>query len=190
VMFDDWDNPSGRRFMTARDAFAQGKNMTLGVDQRDPATIFEKDSKDALYASADREPSSVVNLGFDLKKQFTDLKTPQELTTWELARQTRAKASHGESSAKDATDWHLRFSGAFASLAFALVAMPLSLKAPRDERLLGLILSFVLVMLYYLLYFMGKMMGYNEVMPPWLGAWLMNIVFGFIALCVFVYSRK
>jgi len=50
-------------------------------------------------------------------------------------------------------------SGAFASLAFALVAMPLSLRAPRDERLLGLILSFVLVMLYYLLYFMGKMMG-------------------------------
>jgi lipopolysaccharide export LptBFGC system permease protein LptF len=190
VMFDDWDNPSGKRFMTTRDAFARGNMLTLGVDQRNPATIFEKDGADQLYASADREPSYPVNLGFDLKKQFTDLKTPQELTTSELARQTRTKAQHGESSAKDQTDWHLRFSGAFASLAFALVAMPLSLRAPRDERLLGLILSFVLVMLYYLLYFMGKMMGYNEVMPPWLGAWMMNIVFGFIALGVFIYSRK
>jgi lipopolysaccharide export LptBFGC system permease protein LptF len=45
-------------------------------------------------------------------------------------------------------------------------------------------------MVYYTLYFMGKMMGYNQVIPPWLGAWLMNIVFGFIALGVFIYSRK
>ena len=190
VMFDDWDNPTGKRFITTRDAYSHGTTLTMGVDQRAPATIFQKTTKDDLYASADREPSFPINLGFDLKKQFTDLKTPQELTTSELARQTRAKAKVGESSAKDATDWHLRFSGAFASLAFALVAMPLSLKAPRDERLLGLIMSFLLVMLYYLMYFMGKMMGYNEVIAPWLGAWLMNIVFGVIALGVFIYSRK
>jgi LPS export ABC transporter permease LptG len=190
VMFDDWDNETGKRFMTAREAFSRGNTLTLGVDVRSPATVFNKPAKPELYSSADAEPSLPLNLGLDLRKQFTDLKTPAELTTSELARQTRQKAAVGESSAKDATDWHLRFSGAFASLAFALVAMPLSLKAPRDERLLGLILSFLLVMVYYTLYFMGKMMGYNEVIPPWLGAWLMNIVFGFIALCVFVYSRK
>jgi lipopolysaccharide export system permease protein len=190
MMFDDWDNPAGKRFITARNAYSHGKTVTMGVDQRDPATIFQKGTKDDLYASADREPSLPVNLGFDLKQQFTDLKTPQELTTTELARQTRVKAAAGESSSKDQTDWHLRFSGAFASLAFALVAMPLSLKAPRDERLLGLIMSFVLVMLYYFMYFMGKMMGYNEVIAPWLGAWMMNIVFGVIALGVFAYSRK
>jgi lipopolysaccharide export system permease protein len=190
VMFDDWDNPAGKRFMTSEQAFSQGKMLTMGMDQRLPATVYNKFSKEELYSSAAQEPSLPVNLGFDLKQQFTDLKTPQELTTAELARQTRAKAAVGESSSVDQTDWHLRFSGAFASLAFALVAMPLSLKAPRDERLLGLILSFLLVMLYYLLYFMGKLMGYNEVLPPWLGAWLMNITFGFIALGVFVYSRK
>lgn len=190
VMFDDWDNPEGKRFATAKEAFARGTSVTLGVDARSPATVFNKSTKRDLYSSADSEPSMPINLGFDLKKQFTDLKTPAELTQTELARQTRQKAAVGESSAKDATDWHLRFSGAFASLAFALVAMPLSLKAPRDERLLGLILSFLLVMVYYTLYFMGKMMGYNEVLPPWLGAWLMNIVFGFIALGVFAYSRK
>ncbi|MDQ3023525.1 MAG: LptF/LptG family permease [bacterium] len=190
VMFDDWDHKTGKRFTTAEQGFSDGNMLTLGVDQRSPATVFNKNTKQDLYDSASSEPSLPVSLGLDLKKQFTDLKTPQELTTSELARQTRQKAAVGESSSVDATDWHLRFSGAFASLAFALVAMPLSLKAPRDERLLGLIFSFLLVMLYYLLYFMGKMMGYNEVLPPWLGAWMMNIVFGFIALGVFAYSRK
>ena len=67
------------------------------------------------------------------------MKTPQELSQTELAEQTKLMQQRGESPAVDMTDFHLRFCGPFASLAFALVAMPLSLRAPRDERLLGLI---------------------------------------------------
>ena len=33
-------------------------------------------------------------------------------------------------------------------------------------------------------------MGHNEFLPPWLAAWLMNIVFGVISLFIFVFSRK
>jgi lipopolysaccharide export system permease protein len=190
VLYDDWDTKGGKRFLTAPQAFVNGQTLTMGMDARSPATVFNKDSDRELYTSATKEPATPVNLGLDLRKQFTDLKTPQELTTAELARQTKQKAAIGSNTAVDETDWHLRISGAFASLAFALVAMPLSLKAPRDERLLGLILCFVLVMVYYLLFFVGKLMGYNEVLPPWLGAWLMNIVFGGLALGIFVYSRK
>ena len=68
--------------------------------------------------------------------------------------------------------------------------MPLSLRAPRDERLLGLIISFVLVLVYYTIYFLSKLMGYNEVLPPWLAAWSMNIMFAFISFGIFAFSRK
>ena len=71
-----------------------------------------------------------------------------------------------------------------------LVAMPLSLRAPRDERLLGLIITFILVLVYYTIFFISKLMGYNEVLVPWLAAWMQNIVFAVIALFIFVISRK
>lgn len=190
VIYDDWEAENGSRFMTSVSGLVDGDRLVLGLDQRQPAVVYSLDQQKDLYTSSQREPSTTVNLGLDLKSHFTDLKTPQELTQADLARQSSQKKQLGESVTVDETDLHLRFSGPFASLAFALVAMPLSLRAPRDERLLGLILSFVLVMLYYLLYFVGKMMGYSGVLPPWIGAWMMNMVFGFIALCIFVYSRK
>jgi lipopolysaccharide export LptBFGC system permease protein LptF len=162
----------------------------MGTDARAPAFIYERPTGGGLYDNNTRDPSYRLELGVDLAKQFTQMRTPQELSQAELAEQSKVKRQRGENLAQDLTDFHLRFSGPFASLAFALVAMPLSLRSPRDERLLGLIWTFLLVLAYYVIFFTCKMMGYNEFMPPWLAAWMMNIVFGAISLFIFIFSRK
>jgi len=190
MVLDDWSKEGGDELNVARQAQVDGDFLIAGQNTRDPAMIYKMRPSDKLYQSYAREPTDRIPLGVDLKTQFTEMKTPQELTQTELAQQSKLKKQRGQNPAEDLTDFHLRFSGPFASLAFALVAMPLSLRAPRDERLLGLILTVLLAMLYYLLHFMGKLMGYNEVLPPWLGAWMMNIVFAFISLFIFVSSRK
>ena len=190
VVYDDFNNNSGKRMIVAPSALATGDNLTLGTDMREPAIIYDQPSKGGLYDSYSTNPTYQLNLGTDLRKELTAMKTPQELSQTELAEQTKLLQQRGESDAVYMTDFHLRFSGPFASLAFALVAMPLSLRAPRDERLLGLIYTFLLVMVYYVIFFMCKLMGHNEFMPPWLAAWMMNIVFGVISLFIFVFSRK
>jgi lipopolysaccharide export LptBFGC system permease protein LptF len=162
----------------------------LGEGTRLPAYSYRQPDSEGLYASHQSEVSKSVFLGLDLKKQFTQMKSPQELSQTELAEQSKIKRKRGENPAVDETDFHFRFSGPFASLAFALVAMPLSLRAPRDERLLGLILSFVLVLVYYTVFFISKQLGYNEILPPWLAAWMMNFVFAAISLGIFAGSRK
>jgi lipopolysaccharide export LptBFGC system permease protein LptF len=48
----------------------------------------------------------------------------------------------------------------------------------------------LLAMVYYTIYFVSKQMGYNEVLPPWLAAWMMNIVFAIMSLFIFMFSRK
>ncbi len=164
--------------------------LNLGTNQRQPAMIYNDSDEDGLFSSYETEPQARIDLGVDLRSQITEIKTPQELSQTDLAEQSKVKRQRGENTAIDDTDYHLKFSAPFASLAFALVAMPLSLRAPRDERLLGLIWSFMLVMLYYLIWFVSKLMGYNEVLPPWLGAWMMNLVFVFISLTIFAMSRK
>jgi lipopolysaccharide export system permease protein len=190
LVMDDWNKKDGQKLMTAETAQTTGNRLVLGTDLRSPAVIFDKQIQGKLYERNTIEPSTSVDLGVDLKTQVTALKTPQELTQTELAEQSKLKEQRGENPAMDRTDFHLRFSGPFASLAFALVAMPLSLKAPRDERLLGLIWCFLLVMLYYVIFFICKQMGYNGFIQPWIAAWTMNIVFGVLSLFIFVFSRK
>ena len=200
VVFDSWDEDEGELLVTSRVGSVNKAILTLGVNLATPAHVFDHFSTDAkilgnkekvkLYDMYINEPSQKYNLGLALAEQYTQIKTPQELTQTDLAEQSRVKKARGESIAHELTDYHLRYSGPFASLAFALVAMPLSLKAPRDERLLGLIISFILVLVYYTIYFLSKLMGYNEVLPPWLAAWMMNILFAFISFGIFAFSRK
>lgn len=189
VVVDDWGR-NGGELMTATDARSNGHYLNLGSDQRAPAVIFQQDPLSKLYTGHSQEPVLQHNLGLDLKQEYTDIKTPGELTQTDLARQSKEKAARGENPAADLTNLHLRFSGPFASLAFALVAMPLSLRAPRDERLIGLVMCFVLVMIYYLVYFISKLMGENAVLPPWIAAWSMNMLYGGLAFVIFLMSRK
>lgn len=180
----------GTAFIVSGRARSNGENLVLGEGTRMPVFSYRGPDGKLLYSSHDDEISKTVFLGLDLKEQFTQMKTPQELSQTELAEQSRIKRQRGGNPAIEDTDFHFRFSGPFASLAFALVAMPLSLRAPRDERLLGLILSFVLVLVYYTVFFISKQLGYNEYLPPWLAAWMMNIVFTAISLGIFAGSRK
>jgi lipopolysaccharide export system permease protein len=180
----------GATFVTAQQATAKGETVVMGQGGRSPAYVYGSPDPEKLYSRHYSEPTKVLNLGLDLKEQFTQMKTPQELTQTELAEQRAVKLRRGENPAIEDTDFHLRFSGPFAPLAFALVAMPLSLKAPRDERFLGIIWTVLLAMLYYTIYYVGKQLGYNEYLPPWLAAWMMNIVLVAISFTIFAFSRK
>jgi len=146
--------------------------------------------EDGLIERREQRTNAMLELGLPLKDVFTEIKTPEELSREELQRQTEVKRQIGVNPAKDATDFYLKFSIPFACLFLSLVAMPLSLRAPRDERLLGLVITFILVMSYYVIYFVCKLMGYNEILPPFLAAWMQNIVFAVIAVFVFAISRK
>ena len=146
--------------------------------------------KDGMVGGRREENYSELDLGIPLKDIFTTIRTPEQLSREELQRQTQAKREIGLNPAKDATDFYLKYSMPFSSLFLALVAVPLSLRAPRDERLLGLIFVYLLGTGYYLVHFVSKLMGYNEILSPFLAAWMQNIVFFGIGLVIFAFSRK
>ena len=145
---------------------------------------------DGMVQSMENPQTADIDLGLQLYQIVSDIRTPEKLTKDELVRRHQMKQAIGSNVDRDLTDLWLKYSSPFAPLAFALVAMPLSLRAPRDERLLGLILTFLLVLAYYVIYFISKIMGYNGVIPPWLAAWLMNIVFAALSFLIFATSRK
>ncbi len=178
-------NPAqdSRLYLSANAQIAQ---ETLTVSQ--PFVYFL--SADGLIGTRAQDVTANLRLGIPLRDIFTEIKTPEELSREELARQTEVKRQLGANPAKDATDFYLKFSIPFACLFLSLVAMPLALRAPRDERLLGLVITFVLVMSYYTVYYICKLMGYNAVLPPILAAWMQNIIYAGVAVVIFAVSRK
>ena len=158
----------------------------LGVSQPFIYNVAE----DGLIGNRDERSHMSLRLGIPLKDVFTDIKTPEELSREELQRQTEMKRQLGVNPAKDQTDFYLKFSIPFACLFLSLVAMPLALRAPREERLLGLVITFLLVMSYYTVYYIAKLMGYNEILPPFFAAWMQNMIFAAIAVFIFSVSRK
>lgn len=131
-----------------------------------------------------------MDLGVPLSKLYSQIKSPEELTKEQLAEQVRQKRVLGKDTKRDLTDFYLKFSVPFASLFLVLVGMPLSLKAPRDERMLGLILTYSLVFGYYFLFFIFRAMGYTGYLPPVLAAWGHNIIYSFLAIIIFSTVRK
>lgn len=125
-----------------------------------------------------------------LAKIYSQIKDPEELTRDELQTLVAESEELGLDTAKAKTELYLKYSVPFAPLFLALIGMPLSLKAPRDERMLGLILTYVLVFVYYLIYFIFRLLGFNGIVPPLLAAWMHNIVYGIAALVIFLMVRK
>ena len=67
---------------------------------------------------------------------------------------------------RDWTEYYFKYSIPFACIAFVLVAVPLSLRGPRDERNLGIILTFIVVMVYYTLFFICRTLGQRGLILP------------------------
>jgi len=66
----------------------------------------------------------------------------------------------------DWTEYYFKFSIPLACLAFVLVGVPVSLRGPRDERNLGIILTFILVMIYYIIFFICRTLGSRGLLIP------------------------
>jgi lipopolysaccharide export LptBFGC system permease protein LptF len=111
---------------------------------------------------------------------------------------------------RDWTEYYFKFAIPFACIALVLVAVPVSLRGPRDERNLGIIMTFMLVMSYYIVFFSCRTLGsrgltlaqdamvFGKVLflkgtnmfPPMFAGWLPSFVFLAAAGVLFWRARK
>ncbi len=80
-----------------------------------------------------------------------------------------------------------RVSNALATIAFALLAVPLAITAQRKETSVGFAISLVIGLIYYLFFFLADMARGRPKLHPELLVWLPNIIF--IAIGAFRFRR-
>lgn len=107
------------------------------------------------------------------------------LSTWDLPG--RASRSDPVAARWYMIEFHRRFALPTACLVLALVGIPLGLSSKKSGKSGGFVLTILLVFAYYVVSLVGVSLARQGRVPPWLGAWLADLVF--LALGVFLLLR-
>ncbi len=130
----------------------------------------------------------------DLQLQPLDFarqhKDPEEMNYAELESFIERAAERGEDVARQRVDLHLKI--AFPLTCFIIIALGATLGA--NARRTGMANSFGLGVLVCFAYYSslkaGQALGWNEVIAPWLGAWIANIFFALLAFVLIWRAHK
>jgi len=109
-------------------------------------------------------------------------KDPDAMNARELKEKIQFQKRTGENPIHNLMKYHMKFSVPFASLIFSILGAAVGVRPHRSSSALGLGLSIVIILIYYILLSTGMALGISHLLPPILGAWLPNIVVGVIGL--------
>lgn len=80
------------------------------------------------------------------------------------------------------TQMHARIAAPWTCLVVVIIAVPFSAPSGRRNIFFGVAGSIGLAFMFFVLQRIGFALGQNGAVPPWLGAWLPNIIFSFVGL--------
>jgi len=122
---------------------------------------------------------NLISLNLPLYSSSTAVRSFRELAE-DLARQRRAGWVHP----RDVLDYHFKLSVPFSCLVFALVCPPLALRFARAGNFMGVLLSIILVFVYWNTLLAARILGakFPDAIPPPVAAWGQNVLFSLIGL--------
>jgi LPS export ABC transporter permease LptG len=122
----------------------------------------------------------------DLQKFFKNQRTAQEMSSKELRQQIDILQQAGVDTKNFEVDLYLKYSIPFSGLIFVLLGVPLGLRVKRGSKATGIIISIVLVLLYYIFLSTTRSMGRGGMLIPFLP----NIVFGILGIFIMLGAEK
>jgi LPS export ABC transporter permease LptG len=120
----------------------------------------------------------------------TIAKGAKEMSLAELEARIAELDGLGQSPHNEIFEWHKRFSIPAACLIFGLIGLALGATNRRGGKLASFVLGVVVIFVYYLLLFFGLSLVRGQRVPPWLAAWLADIVLGAVGLALFIWRER
>jgi lipopolysaccharide export system permease protein len=118
------------------------------------------------------------------------VKAPEHLTTREMRHYlTVRRGISREESARWRVDIHVRRALPWTCLIVALFVIPTGARTGRQNALMGIFAAVGLLLGFYALMQVGVVLGKQQVVAPWMGAWLSNVVFAVVGIVMMVRSR-
>lgn len=116
---------------------------------------------------------------------------PSEMSAAQLREMVEEQLAQGIQRPDQIIDLHRKYAGPVACLILALLSVPVNLLLPHRGGYMGLLVTSVLAIVYFLLMQFGESLARTGMLQdlPVLGAWLHNIVFGVVALALLARCR-
>ena len=153
-------------------------------------TIYNYDEKGKITYEMSFATMDII-VKEDLEKFFKNQRTPQEMSSKELKQQINILQQAGADTKNLEVDLHMKYSIPFTGLIFVLLGVPLGLQVKRGGKATGIIISIVLVLVYYILLSTTRSFGRGGMLTPVLAAWLPNIIFAILGIIItFRAERK
>ncbi len=115
---------------------------------------------------------------------------PKALSYWELERYIQRLRQSGSRVQKYLVELYLKISFPLTNLIVVLIGTALALRVRRGGLAISFGLAVFISFVYYAIIRTGQALGHSGTLPPLLGAWLGNLVFGGIGLALLQRARK
>jgi LPS export ABC transporter permease LptG len=96
----------------------------------------------------------------------------------------------GTATYEERVEFHRRLALPFACIVFTLAGLPLGVSTTRGSKSMGLVLSLILMLVYYLAFVGGTRIAGNAQFSPLLGAWLPNAAFAVLGIVLLARSNR
>lgn len=116
-------------------------------------------------------------------------KKSSEMSFWELSKYIHFGGISPKEKRKLLVDLYVKTSMPFASFFLALLGAPVGLRPQRRSASVGFGLSISFLLGYYFLFIVCSTLG-KTVLPPFIGAWLGNILTGAVGIYQFAKFKK
>ncbi len=144
------------------------KGMTLTLQQGHIQQIDASNPDRWTHTVFDRY---IIFIPFE-SKQKTENRAIQEMDSFELLRESRAKSAQSLPHPLLLCELHLRSVLATAPLLFVFLAVPLAVRVKRGGKSVGFILSIGIVAFYYVFLMSGVSLGQRGQLPPVIAVWM------------------
>lgn len=114
----------------------------------------------------------------------------REMSIAQLRVRAAALEAEGLSAQTEYFEIQKKFSIPAACLVFGLIGLALGVSKRRDGTLASFVLGICVIFVYYVLLWFGQSLVRGHVVPPWLAAWMPNILLGVFGALLFVWRDR
>ncbi len=141
-------------------------------------------------------PDKLLNMKFETcaldldfrrhKSDWLDTSGANNISAQKLRERIHQRRAKGEDPRDDEIGYQKKFSIPFATLAFALIGIPIGFKM-RSGSVAGLVVAVILVFIYYIFLMVGEPLALSGYLTPAWAMWLPDFVLGIFGLALLIW---
>lgn len=118
-----------------------------------------------------------LDVRFKIEERLDDKREPKEMSASELTDKIAERRQGGLPTKDYDVEYHFKLAQPLACFFAAFIAAPIGMRFSRFGNYAGVAISIFLIFIYFVSESIGRSLGSNGLVPPYIASWLYNIIF-------------